>query len=261
MGEGQGYGVERVNRRPAQPTRAPGPAPLVCLCVLSPQAEEEDPPGGRGPSLRRNWYLQRGWGLGAGEGAESALSHGRDRGGWRGLLVGAVWVTLQMDMQPGCCAHLSPTCHLKGCHRRRGSRSLGLLTSRSLSLLAALPSLSVPPSAWDLLSQLLSLVSSGYWGQRSCGLELGRQGKHRGCLGGTGQARAGCPLRCLCSLTLLSVLGGRRMAGVSAGDTHGRDVEAGGGRELCLLILLCCCRGPSRPLFPPWPSASLSCQG
>lgn len=64
MDEGQGDGVERVEGRPAQPRRAPCPAPVVCLWILSLQAEEEDPSGGCGPNRPRERYLQRAWGGG-----------------------------------------------------------------------------------------------------------------------------------------------------------------------------------------------------
>lgn len=59
MNEGQGYGMERVEGRPALRRRDPWSAPLVCFWILSLQAEEEDPSGDYGPSLPRKRYLQR----------------------------------------------------------------------------------------------------------------------------------------------------------------------------------------------------------
>lgn len=61
MGGGQGCGLEWVEGGPAQQRMAPPPALLVCLWILSLQAKEEEPSGGRGPSLPRKRYLQRVW--------------------------------------------------------------------------------------------------------------------------------------------------------------------------------------------------------
>lgn len=77
MDGGQGYGVERVEGRPAQHRRDPPAALLVCLWIPSLQAEEEEPSGGRGPSLPRKRYLQRVW-----VGGLFALWFGGDSGGW-----------------------------------------------------------------------------------------------------------------------------------------------------------------------------------
>lgn len=61
MEGGQGCGMERVEGGPAQQRTAPPPPLLVCLWILSLQAKEEEPSGGRGPSLPRKRYLQRVW--------------------------------------------------------------------------------------------------------------------------------------------------------------------------------------------------------
>lgn len=118
---------------------------------------------------------------------------GGSLGGWR-KLSGGFWIfksvlTLQVDMGLGCCAH-PPITHLSVrllldsfsgssytvCLRQWGSQSLGLLTFHSLSLSSVPPFLSILPPVWDLLSQLLSLVSSRCCRQSCWSPELGRGG-------------------------------------------------------------------------------------
>lgn len=212
--------------RPAQHRRAPCPAPVVCLWILSLQAEEEDPSGGCGPNLPRKRYLQRAW-----VGGQSLLFLlegivvDGSLGGWR-RLSGGFWifrlgVTVQMDMGLGYCASLSLTC-LSGrlpLDSFSGSsctvclpQTMGLTVSGVINLSFSLPffrpSLSFyPPSCLgpSLSASLLGKLQA-LWAE-----ELESRVRERGEAQGVSEWDLGRPVlsgcwqfRCINSLTFLS---------------------------------------------------------